>query len=273
MPSGRELAVTDLAVALDGRPILSSISFTAPAGKVTTIVGPNGAGKSTLLRAIAGLHRPLSGEIRLDARDLLRSPRRERAKLLALVEQRPTHDIVLSVRSVVELGRIPHQSLWSHDTDEDMRIVDDAIAALDLGDLSARSFSKLSGGEQQRVQIARAVAQQPTIFLLDEPTNHLDIQAQLTVFRFVRAQAELGNIVLLTLHDLNQAADVSDQVVVLNSGACWGCGSPAEIVTPRMLGEVYGVGATTILHPRTGRPILLFDDQEAVSSRGLRHDA
>src|SRR5690606_32133427 len=103
--------------------------------------------------------------------------------------------------------------------------------------------SKLSGGEQQRVHIARAVAQQPRLFLLDEPTNHLDIEAQLTVFRFVRAQTDAGNIVVMTLHDLNHAAAVSDKVLVLSGGRRWGLGPPEEMLTPAMLAEIYRVEA------------------------------
>ncbi|RYE08264.1 MAG: ABC transporter ATP-binding protein [Hyphomicrobiales bacterium] len=259
MPEADILSCSGLSVALDGHTVLSAVTFEAQPGDVTTIVGPNGAGKSTLLRTIAGLHAPLAGSIRLGAANLLALPRRERARRLSLVEQRPLHDVAMPVRDVVELGRIPHHSLWSQKTGTDAQIVDQALAALDLTAMSARLLSKLSGGEQQRVQIARAVAQQPKLFLLDEPTNHLDIEAQRTVFRFVRSQADAGHIVVMTLHDLNQAAAISDRVLVLAAGRRWGLGPPEEILTPAMLAEIYHVTATRIAHPATGRPILLVD--------------
>ncbi len=157
------------------------------------------------------------------------------------------------------MGRTPHKGLLAGDTPEDADLVDRALLAVDAVHLADRPFDRLSGGERQRVLIARALAQQPTLLVLDEPTNHLDIRHQLSVLSTLR---RLPTTVLLALHDLNLAAYYCDRLYVLHDGRVTASGRPADILTPQLLAEVYGVTAEVATHPRTGAPQVTFLPEE-----------
>jgi len=239
-----ELLVTTAGVTLGGKPIVANASFTAPQRKITGLVGPNGAGKSTLIGAIVGLHKLASGAVRFGDHDLPALDRRIRARLCAYVEQSATTQERLSVTDVVALGRIPHRSPWTADLGaEDEAVAQEALRRVGMAAFAARQFSSLSGGEQQRVHIARALAQQPKLLLLDEPTSHLDIRGQLQVLDLLRELADAGGTVLLALHDLNLALARCDWLVVMNRGSVVAEGAPVEILTAALLAEVYGVAA------------------------------
>ncbi|MGV3491880.1 MAG: ABC transporter ATP-binding protein [Devosia sp.] len=253
------LVITDLSVAAGPVPILSGVSLTAPVGAVTGLIGPNGAGKSTLIAATAGLL-PGTGAIRFADTNLLAIRPADRARLVAHVEQSATTTERLTVRDAVALGRIPYQSTWqSAPSADDERIVDDAITALGLAPFAARLYHTLSGGEQQRVQLARALAQNPTLLLLDEPTSHLDIQAQLTVLELLRHRAATGITVLIALHDLNLAARFCDHLVVLHHGRVVAEGPPHAVLTPELLLTVYGVHASIVSLPGATHPLVVYD--------------
>jgi iron complex transport system ATP-binding protein len=257
------LVVRDAEVRAGGRPILAAASFTAPTGAVTGIIGPNGAGKSTLITAILGL-RPLSiGSIAFDGADLPAMPAADRARFCAYVEQSAETPERLTVRDVVALGRVPFQSAWqSAASDEDEAITAAAIAELDLGSFVTRLYHTLSGGEQQRVQIARALTQQPRLLLLDEPTSHLDIQAQLLTLDLLTRRARGGCTVVLAMHDLNLAARYCDHLVVLKAGRCVAEGAPADVLTPERLLDVYGVHASIIRLSGSAVPHVIYDRAE-----------
>ena len=161
--------------------LVDDAGFTAPAGALTALLGPNGAGKSTLLRAVAGIERPAAGTVEFEGEDLLALPRRERARRLALVEQEAGTELPLTVRSVVGLGRTPHESVLGGRDPDAAAAIEDAMQTAGVAGFATREFTSLSGGERQRVMLARVLAQQPRILLLDEPTNHLDVSAQLEV--------------------------------------------------------------------------------------------
>ena len=253
------LAIGDIRVRLGNQPILDGVDLAAPAGQLTGLIGPNGAGKSTLLRAILGLV-PATGTVTFDGTDLLAMPRRARARLAAFVEQSSDSDARLSAREVAMLGRIPFQSVWqAAPSPEDEAQVDAALAAVDMTAFADRLYQTLSGGEQQRVQIARALAQQPRLLLLDEPTSHLDLHAQLATLDLLRRHARAGATVLLALHDLNLAAAFCDSLVVLQGGRPAASGTPDQVLTPALLRTVYGVDATIVRHPRDGRPLIAYD--------------
>ena len=253
------LAIGDIRVRLGNQPILDGVDLAAPAGQLTGLIGPNGAGKSTLLRAILGLV-PATGTVTFDGTDLLAMPRRARARLAAFVEQSCDSDARLSAREVAMLGRIPFQSVWqAAPSPEDEAQVDAALAAVDMTAFADRLYQTLSGGEQQRVQIARALAQQPRLLLLDEPTSHLDLHAQLATLDLLRRHARAGATVLLALHDLNLAAAFCDSLVVLQGGRPAASGTPDQVLTPALLRTVYGVDATIVRHPRDGRPLIAYD--------------
>lgn len=242
------------------RLILDGVDCTAPPGAVSGLLGPNGSGKSTLLRAIAATQVPDAGEVRFDGEDLLRMPRRRRARRLALVEQDASTDLPLSVLDAVLLGRIPHRSLLAGDTDADRAVAHEALVRAGVEELAERSLATLSGGERQRVHMARALAQDPALLLLDEPTNHLDIAAQLAAMTVLRKLAADGVTVLAALHDLNLAAASCDHVVVLSGGRVVAAGSVRDVLVPDVIEPVYGVRCDVLPHPRTGRPVLVFGD-------------
>lgn len=240
--------------------LLDSVNFTAATGALTGLIGPNGAGKSTLMRAALGLVPLAAGSITFDDLDLPAMPRRTRAQMTAFVEQSGTTEARLSAREVVSLGRIPFQSVWqSSPSPADDAGVSEALDAVGMSAFSARDYHTLSGGEQQRLQIARALAQQPRLLILDEPTNHLDVNAQLAVLGLLRHRARAGATVLLALHDLNLAAAFCDTIVVLNHGRLVAHGTPETVMTPALLRSVYQVDATVLRHPGNGRPMIAYD--------------
>lgn len=254
------LEIRDIRVEAGGAVLLDGVSVEAPAGAITGLIGPNGAGKSTLMRATLGLVPLASGSIVFDGADLLARPRRDRARMTAFVEQGGTTEARLSAREVVMLGRIPFQSVWqSAPSPADDIAVNEAIEAVGMASFAERHYHTLSGGEQQRLQIARALAQQPRLLILDEPTNHLDVHAQLAVLSLLRRRAQTGVAVLLALHDLNLAAAFCDRLVVLNHASLVAAGAPERVLTPALLRSVYQVEATLLSHPSTGRPMVAYD--------------
>jgi iron complex transport system ATP-binding protein len=266
------LAAEQISWAIDGRLILDDVGVLAPAGAVTGLLGPNGSGKSTLLRVLAGVQQsgraaapapaaPFSPDpsTTFDGADLGALPRRERARVLALVEQDAGTDLPLSVLDAVLLGRIPHRSLLAGDSDADRAAAHAAVAAAGATELAEREVGTLSGGERQRVHMARALAQQPRLILLDEPTNHLDIAAQLHAMRVLRDLAADGVTVVAALHDLNLAASTCDHLVLLDRGRVVAAGPVGEVLVPAVLEPVYGVRVDVLTHPRTGRPVLSFE--------------
>lgn len=254
------LVVRNTTVMVGSNTLVNGVSFTAPSGALTGLIGPNGAGKSTLMRGALGLVPLTAGSISFDGTDLPTMPRRARAQLTAFVEQSETTEARLSAREVVQLGRIPFQSVWqSTPSPADDAAVDEALAAVGMADFATRDYHTLSGGEQQRLQIARALAQQPRLLILDEPTNHLDVHAQLAVLSLLRRRAQAGVTVLLALHDLNLAAAFCDTLVVLDHGRPVADGTPETVLTPALLRSVYRIDATLLRHPNTGRPLIAYD--------------
>jgi len=256
---GAGLDAERIAVRADGLLLIDGVDCAVPRGSVTALVGPNGAGKSTLLRALALVARPDAGSVRFDGDDLRAMPRRRRARTVALVEQDASTELALSVREVVELGRTPFQALLAAPSDRDADAVDRAVDLAGVATLVERDVTTLSGGERQRVMLARALAQQPGLLLLDEPTNHLDIAARLDALALLAALARDGVAVLAALHDLALAASWSDRVIVIADGRVVAAGPTGSVLTADLVREVYGVEATFLQHPRSGRPVIAFD--------------
>ncbi|SMQ72881.1 iron complex transport system ATP-binding protein [Devosia lucknowensis] len=257
------LVVSGLSVSKSGKAIVSDIAFTAPTGAITGIIGPNGAGKSTVLSAMLGLL-TATGSARFEDRELPTMPRRERARMVALVEQSASTEERLLVRDVVALGRIPHEAAWqAAPSPEDAGIIAMALHETGMTAFADRRFDTLSGGEQQRVHMARALAQQPRLLLLDEPTSHLDIAAQLQLLALLKRKSASGMTVLLVLHDLNLAARYCEHFVLLSQGRLAAEGRPDEVLTPARLQEIYGVNARLVRDPQAGRPLIVYDDADA----------
>ncbi|GGD06839.1 ABC transporter ATP-binding protein [Nocardioides daphniae] len=270
----RQLVVAGLSRRVGDAVLLDDAGFTVPAGQVVALVGPNGAGKSSLLRAMTGVadRGAASGHLMLDGVDLLALKRRDRARRMALVEQELRAEFSLTVRQVVALGRIPHESGWAVAAG-DPALTDAAMARAGVADWGDRLLSSLSGGEQQRVQLARALAQEPELLLLDEPTNHLDVRAQMDTLGLLREVAATGVSVVAALHDLNLAAAYCDHVVVLAGGRVQAVGDVRRVLTAELVEATYGVGADVLTHPRTGRPLIAFSPSGATPADVLGADA
>ena len=254
------LTARGVSVAVGEKLIVDGVDCTVAKGSLTALVGPNGAGKSTLLHALAGVTSARSREITFGATDLVATPRRERARIVALLEQDAVTDTAMSVDSVVALGRMPHESFWRGAPSKASEAVLTAITQASISHLVDRQFATLSGGERQRVMLARALAQEPQLLLLDEPTNHLDIGAQLSVLTLLHELTGSGMTIVTALHDLVLAATFADHVIVLMAGKVVAAGPTPATLTPELIRTVYGVTATVIDHPVTGRPLIAFSE-------------
>ena len=247
------LACTDLGVVIGGRSILSAISLSIEAGKVTAVVGPNGAGKSTLLSCLAGLRDPSSGSVNLDHADLSGMKARDRARRLAVLPQTPEIAWAVEARTLVELGRTPFIGARGP-TKADADAVDRALAAANVMEFEHRLVDTLSGGERARVLIARALAGEPEWLLADEPLTGLDPAHQLDAATLFRRLASQGVGVIVTLHDLSMALRTADRIIVLAEGGVLADAPPEAALTPDILKRAYGVEATLTRGP--GGPLI-----------------
>jgi len=249
--------ITQLSAAYGARSVLRSVTLTARSGQVLALVGPNGAGKSTLIRVLSGVMRAQSGTARLDNVDLLRATPLERARRVAVVPQLFHLPEAFTAGEIVLMGRAPHLPLWASESRHDCEIAWRAMQHAHIEALKDRRVDELSGGEQQRVVIARALAQEPQMLLLDEPTAHLDLKHQVSVLELVATLAHQHQLtVLMTIHDLNQAARYADQVALLHQGAILASGEPSAVFTAERLSQVYGVPVTVGRHPTHGTPLV-----------------
>ncbi|OJY36637.1 iron complex transport system ATP-binding protein [Gemmobacter caeni] len=235
--------------------IVNNVSLDVAEGETLGLIGPNGSGKSSLLRLLSGLRAPLSGRVEILGQDIARVSRKTLARQLAFVQQNATTDTNVSVRDVVRLGRTPHRSALAGWTAADEAAVSAALERVEMAGRRAQAWQTLSGGERQRVHIARALAQSPRVMFLDEPTNHLDIHHQIEILRMVR---RLDVTSVVALHDLNLAATFCDRIVVLQAGAVVACGTPAGVLTPPLLRDVFQVEAEVTFEPQTARPHIRF---------------
>ena len=248
------LTTQDLGCALGKYPILSGVGLEVPEGEMMALVGPNGTGKSTLLRTLAGLLPIPSGRVLVAGRDLVKLSPLERARTLAMVGQQEETPADLRVAEVVALGLLPHRPPWSGGGRKERNAVAEALEQVSMTAYANRGFHQLSGGEQRRVLLARGLAQRTELLLLDEPTNHLDIRHQHALLRMVRG---LGRTVIAAIHDLDLAATYFDHIVVLNDGGVAADGKPSEVLTPELVGDVFGMAASMVTDPATGEPRLL----------------
>ena len=236
---------------------LEDVSFSAREGEFVGLVGPNGAGKSTLVRLAAGLAAPDGGTVRLAGLDPHAAPRRQVARLCALVPQEPRVAWPFTVREAVMMGRAPRQGLLALPGRLDRGAVEGALEACDLVHLADRRLDALSGGERRRVFFARALAQEPRLLLLDEPTAFLDLGHQVAAMRMAVLAARGGLCVVAVLHDLNLAAAACDRVVVLSRGRVVAEGSPDAVLTADGVREVWGVPVWRGKNAATGAPVVL----------------
>ncbi|MGV0594031.1 ABC transporter ATP-binding protein [Mycolicibacterium porcinum] len=240
-----------VSVSVRGAPLIADVSLSVVPGEVLAVVGPNGAGKTTLLRTLYRAQRPSGGRVLVDGVDVWKLPGKQAARRVAAVLQEAAGDFELTVFDMVAMGRTPYKRSFEADNVEDLEIIDAALTALDIADLSRTGYGRLSGGQKQRVLIARALAQRTDVIVLDEPTNHLDLRHQHEALHLLR---ETGATVVAALHDLNLAAAYCDRICVLSGGRPVTVGAPADVLTERLLSEVYGVQARITSDPDTGSP-------------------
>jgi len=234
------LNIQDLTFAYEEKIVLHQIEFSAYPGEVLAVIGPNGSGKSTLIKTIVGINQQKTGKIVLGDQDLLSLARIDMAKLVGYVPQTFRELSSLTVFETVIIGRKPHVG-WSL-TKKDLDIVDEAMRKLSIMDLAKKRLDNLSGGECQKVFIARAIAQQPKVFLFDEPTSALDIKHQIAVFRLIRDLAHVqGCTVLVVVHDLNFAQYYADKILLMKDGHRIAYGEPDEVLSSQEIFDVYGV--------------------------------
>ncbi|MFI6031204.1 ABC transporter ATP-binding protein [Amycolatopsis magusensis] len=250
------ISLRGVSVEIAGRALVRELNLDVGEGEVVGLVGPNGSGKSTALRCVYRALKPTTGAVLLNDEDLSRVALAESARSIAALTQDSRAELDFTVEEVVALGRSPHQRGNARLTARERQLCRDALRRMDITHLAVRSVLSLSGGERQRVLMARALVQEPSVLVLDEPTNHLDVRHQVELLSFL---AGCGLTVLVALHDLNLAAAVCQRIAVLRDGELAACGTPAEILTPGLVHDVFGVRASVVAHPRTGITQLLYD--------------
>jgi iron complex transport system ATP-binding protein len=240
------------------KPVLRQITLHLQPGEVLGIVGPNGVGKSTLVKVASGVLPPFQGRVWVDGSELSHLPPPERARLIAVVPQATQLPAAFQALDIVMLGRTPYLGWLGREGESDYRIVAEVMEKTGTAQLAGRRVGELSGGEQQKLLIARALAQTPSVLLLDEPTAHLDLKHQDEILGLVRSLAlNQGLSVMLTLHDLNLVARFADRVALLSNGTIHRIGKPSEVLTPQDLAAVYGLEIHVIPHPIRGTPLVL----------------
>lgn len=249
-----ELTVKNLEVKYGDVEVLKDVSMRIHKNEFIGIIGPNGSGKSTLLKCIYRVLKPNSGCVYLDNTNINHISLRQSAKKMAVVSQHNYYNFDFSVKEVVLMGRSPHKKTMELDNSMDHEIVEESLKKVRMEEFANRSFSTLSGGEQQRVILARALAQQTSCLILDEPTNHLDITHQIQIMKLVK---DLNITVISAIHDLNTAAAFCDRLYVLENGHIVGVGTPEEILTVEFMRKIYKV-ETEIVRDSQGRIHVLF---------------
>jgi iron complex transport system ATP-binding protein len=269
---GPAVDVSGLAVRLSDVRVLDGVDFSVEAGRFVGVVGPNGAGKTTLLRTVDGSLAPDRGRVAVCGHDVHRLGSRAQSRLVATVPQETTVPFEFAVREVVAMGRTPHVSRFGGETAADRTAVERAMDRTEVGEFADRPVSAVSGGERQRVLLARALAQDTPVVLLDEPTASLDINHQVQTLELVRDLVAAGRTVLAAIHDLNLAAHYCDELLLVGDGRILASGAPPAVLTEDRLADAFGTAATVTRHPVTGSVyVTAVPDRGTPSDRGHVH--
>lgn len=263
------LKINHLTTGYGEKIILDDINLEVAEGCVVALIGPNGSGKTTLIRAASGVLPLRSGEICVDGKSIHTLPVTERSRLISVVPQVRNTPPAFTVREVVALGRSPWLNWLGQYSGLDEQVVKAVMVSTDIADLAERSIGELSGGEQQRVYLARALAQDTPVLLLDEPTAHLDLQYQINLMKRVYnlahpSQAELARggrkrAVLVAMHDLNLLSRFADRVILLENGKVVAAGTPAEVLDPVLLSRVYRLPLSIVQDEHSGQTVVIPD--------------
>ncbi|SEL15194.1 ABC transporter ATP-binding protein [Nonomuraea pusilla] len=260
------LSAGDLTLAYDQRVVATGLDVAIPDRSFTVIVGPNACGKSTLLRALARMLKPRTGAVHLDGSVITSLPSKEVARRLGLLPQSSIVPDGITVADLVARGRYPHQRLMRQWSRADEAAVAEAMRSTDVADLADRLVDELSGGQRQRVWLAMALAQETPILLLDEPTTFLDIAHQIEVLDLCADLHEAGRTLVAVLHDLNQACRYATHLVVMKAGEVVAEGEPGAVVTPELVGHVFGLRCEIIEDPQTGTPLIVPEARRRASA-------
>ncbi|MCQ2069716.1 MAG: ABC transporter ATP-binding protein [archaeon] len=253
----------NLGIKLGHKVIVEGATIEVNEGEFVGLIGPNGSGKSTILKTVYRMINKYTGDIIIDGVNINDCTIRDSSLKTAVVPQHTYSPFDFKVRDVVMMGRAPHKKSMEFDTQEDFDIADECLRKVGMYEFAERSFSTLSGGEQQRIVLARAMAQKTPCMVLDEPTNHLDVKYQLQLMDVVK---DLHLTVLSALHDLNIAAEYCDRLYLLKNGKVYTSGTPEEVLTPENIMDVYGVRASVRKSDCTG-----FLHIEYISDHAKRH--
>ncbi|WP_068785738.1 ABC transporter ATP-binding protein [Paenibacillus phocaensis] len=243
-----ELTAKEIEIKIGKKEIVKNVSIRVKNQQFVGLIGPNGCGKSTLLKSIYKSLVPQKGTVFLDELDVLKTSEKKVSQRLGVVSQFNEMNFDLTVQQMVMLGRTPHKKMLETDKQEDYAIVEEALRRTNLLDYWDRSYLSLSGGEKQRVILARTIAQQPKFMILDEPTNHLDIRYQLEILSCVK---ELKVGVLAALHDLEMAAHYCDYLYAIKNGEVYAHGTPDQVLTPETIESLYQIKCQTYINPVT----------------------
>ncbi len=245
----------DVSFAYTHELVLQGVTFEVFPGEFLSVIGPNGSGKTTLLKLLYGYLAPLKGDIHFGDTPIKKIPRRDLAKRIAVVSQMPRFHFELTAFEFVLMGRSPYMGLLAFEGKKDFQVAGEAMTLTDVIDFKERNIFSLSGGELQRVLIARALAQKPEMMLLDEPTSYLDIKHQVSMCQLLRRMnRDKGITIVSVFHDINLASYFSDRVMVMKEGKIQGVGPPEEVITKETLDFVYGCRVFVDENPLIGRP-------------------
>ena len=250
--------------------VLQGINLSAGRGEIIGIIGPNGSGKTTLLRVISKVIKPKIGSVLIRGRDVQEMKASELARELAVVAQDTSINFDFSVLEIVLMGRTPHLKRFQVEGEKDLAIAKKAMEATDILHLADRSITEISGGERQRVIIARALAQEPKLLLLDEPTSNLDINYRLEILDLIKKLAKKGLTVIMAIHDLNLAAQYCDRMAMLNNGRIISAGLPEEVLTPENIKHAFKVEAVVKRHELTNSIYVTLLPKREIGPRGVK---
>ena len=251
------LKLQSISVSYGARQILHDISLNVQSGEVLALIGPNGAGKSTLIRAASGVV-PYSGHVRTNGDDFAALSTLQRARYIATVPQAVAMPPAFTVWETVLLGRTPYLGFLGQPSPRDEEIAREALQRVSALHFAERRIGELSGGEQQRILLARALCQSTPVLLLDEPTAHLDLQYQVSLLELVRELAHKDNLaVLVALHDLNLAAHYADRIALMVAGTLKALGTPEEVLKPELIADAYCLPVQVVKHPFMDIPLVL----------------
>jgi ABC-type cobalamin/Fe3+-siderophores transport system ATPase subunit len=261
MSEDRFLQGTDIRFGFSpSQPVLHGVSIEGIPGKLSCILGPNGSGKTTLFRCLLGWLRPSGGSVVVRGKPIKAYPPKSLARIMAYVPQIPVSSFAFTVQDLVLMGRYAHAGVLGLAGEHDLSVARAAMEMTETTAFARRTLNELSGGEAQRVMIARALAQQPSVMLLDEPTSHLDIRNQLMIYQMMaRLAHDWGMAVLCVSHDINLAARFADSLVLMREGKVLASGEPEQVITEAVLRDTYDVEVKLVPVPGETVPMVLAD--------------